>query len=68
MTGTPLTDEDKSDIVYFWREKGDLTRLCSWERIKPALAREYPEVLKAWEDYRTSIRTLNAVIRNLEDQ
>ena len=68
MNDTPLTDEDKGDIVYFWQEKRDLSRLCSWERIKPAVAREYPEILKAWEDYLTAIRTLNAVVKQLEEE
>lgn len=63
-----LTEEDKSDIVYFWQEKGDLTRWCGWERAKPAVAQEYPEIIKAWEDYRAAVRTLNIVVKHLADE
>ena len=60
-----LTEEDKSSIVYFWEEKDDLERWSGWKKAKPAVAREYPEILKAWEDYKTSIRTMNAVVGQL---
>ena len=59
-----LTDEDLSSIAYFWLEKGDLERWTGWEQAKPAVARQYPEILKAWEDYKTSIRTMNAVVKH----
>lgn len=62
-----LTDEDKRNISYFWTCKGDLERWSGWEAAKPALAREYPEVLKAWEDYKTSIQTLDAVVKLLDE-
>ncbi len=58
-----LTDEDLASIRYFWFGKGDIERWSGWSSARPAVAREYPEIIKALEDYKTSIRTLNAVIK-----
>jgi hypothetical protein len=49
-------------LVYFWEEKGDVTRYCEWERMQPELQRKYPEIIKAWNDYLASRRTLTAVL------
>ena len=61
-----LTDEDKSLIRYFWEEKGDITRFGSWEKVKPALRREFPEILKAWEDLNTAKRTLSRLVKKFD--
>ena len=49
-------------IGYFWQEKGDLERWSSYDR--EYLAREFPAVLKAWEDYKASRAVLDAVVRD----
>jgi hypothetical protein len=60
-----LTDEQKSDIRYFWEEKGDISRYCDFEELKPIIQEEYPELLKAWYDYKASIKIMDVVIKSL---
>ena len=60
----PLTETELKDIQYFWQEKGDLERF-DFEKLIPKLEIEYPEVLKAWRDYKASIKILDLVIENL---
>ena len=66
MDKDTITEEDTNMISYFWEEKGDLERWSDWKKRKPVLEKERPEIVKAWNDYKTSIRTLNAVVRSLE--
>lgn len=49
---------------YFWEEKGDIERYSSFSRERTAA--EFPEVLKAWDDYNTSRKVLSAVLRGLD--
>jgi hypothetical protein len=60
-----LTKTDLGDLKYFWEEKGDLERLTTFEKLKPLIENEYPEILKAWNDYKTSIKIMDAVIDKL---
>lgn len=53
-------DEVASMISYFWQEKGDLERWAGFDR--DYLAREFPAVLKAWDDYKASRAALDAVV------
>ena len=57
---------DREDVVkmiaYFWQEKGDMERWCDFDR--DYLAREFPAVLKAWDDYKISRLVLDAVVRD----
>ena len=61
-----LKEEDINNLQYFWEEKGDLERFTGFEKLTPILEKERPEVLKAWNDYKASIRILDIVIKNLE--
>jgi hypothetical protein len=60
-----LTDEQISDLIYFWKYKGDLERWSSFEKLRPQIQNEFPEVIKAWEEYKMSIRILDLIIDNL---
>lgn len=60
-----LTEKDVNDLKYFWQYKGDLERYCNFEVLKPVLEKEKPEVIKAWNDYKASIKILDLVIENL---
>jgi hypothetical protein len=64
-----MTLEDRLDmaamLAYFWQEKGDITRWCSFDREK--VKAEFPEVLKAWDDYQTAYKIMDLVIRNLNE-
>lgn len=59
-----ITEEDLNSIKYFWSEKGDLTRWCDWNKKLPALRRQFPEIVAAWESYQTAIRTMTACVEN----
>lgn len=61
-----LTEEEKHSIKYFWVHEGDLERLIGFEELKPKIEAEYPEVLKAWNDYKISIKILDAVIETIK--
>jgi hypothetical protein len=60
-----LKERDLMDLQYFWQDKGDLERLCTFEEMIPILEKERPEVLKAWNDYKTSKKILDIVIESL---
>lgn len=60
-----ITEEEKRMLQYFWEAKGDLERYCKFEEIKPKLQKEYPEVIKAWNDYKVSERILTAVLESI---
>lgn len=49
-------------IDYFWTEKGDLERWVDFDR--EYLAKEFPAVLKAWDDYKASRAVMSAVVRD----
>ena len=51
-------------LAYFWEEKGDLERWTDFDR--EHLARDFPAVLKAWDDYKTSRLVLDAVVRDMK--
>jgi hypothetical protein len=61
---TPDRDGAINMLAYFWQEKGDIERWCGFDR--EHLAREFPAVLKAWDNYTASRAVLSAVIRDLE--
>jgi len=60
-----LTERNLEDLQYFWQYKGDLERFTSFEELIPLIEREKPEVLKAWNDYKTSKKILDIVMENL---
>jgi hypothetical protein len=60
-----LTEEDKNMIIYFWTEKGDLERWIGWPEAKARLEQSRPEVLKAWNDYKMAIRTMDVMVESL---
>lgn len=60
-----LTEDDITSIIYFWKHRGDIERWVGWKKKKPLFKKEFPELVKAWDDYKTSIRTLTAVVDSL---
>lgn len=54
-------------LAYFWDEKGDLERYTGWDELQTELQAKYPEIVKAWQDYKTSRRTLTAVLHHARD-
>lgn len=60
-----LTEDQISDIKYFWEEKGDIERYCDFKKLKPQIQEEFPELLKAWYDYKASFKIMNLIINSL---
>lgn len=63
---TDLTQEDIETLKYFWNEKEDIERYSDFEKIKPQLKKQFPELLKAWNNYKVSIKIMNAVIDSIK--
>lgn len=63
-----LTKEELSSLQYFWQEKEDLERLWNFEELVPMLEVEKPEVMKAWRDYKASIKILDLVMDNITEE
>ena len=68
MSRKTLTEEDINNIVYFWEERGDLERFTNWIRLVPILESQYPQVLKAWNDYKLAGKTLDLLIKGLSHE
>ena len=62
-----LSDQDKAMIVYFWEEKGDLTRWCSWEEKKPMVEEEFPELIKALKDFDIAKKMISLTVRSISE-
>ena len=60
-----LTEQDLNMLKYFWQEKEDLERFIDFEKLKPLLEKEKPEVLKAWNNYKSSKKILDIIIDNI---
>ena len=60
-----LTEEQTSSIKYFWEEYDNIERYSDFEKIKPQIQEQYPELLKAWYDYKVSIKIMNAVLDSI---
>jgi len=63
-----LQIEDLRSMQYFHKEKGDITRFCDWEKLKPLVRLEYPEVIAAMAALKVAERTLDAAIYNMVEQ
>lgn len=60
-----LTEEQILDIQYFWEDKRDIERYCDFEKLKPQIQEQFPELLKAWHDYKASIKIMSAVVHSI---
>lgn len=62
-----ITDSDRNAIVYFIKEKGDITRWCDWKEKKEEIEKKYPELIAALKNVTIAERTLAAVVKTIED-
>ena len=60
-----LTSEQIESLKYFWKEKSDLERYAFFEELKPQIQEQFPELLKAWYDYKAGIKIMDLVIDSL---
>lgn len=61
-----IKNGDLRMVEYFWKYKDDPERYTGWEEILPALKEEYPQIVKAWEDYKAAKKAMDDVIEGLE--
>lgn len=57
-----LTEHERSMIIYFHKERGDLTRWTEWRNVQPILERWHPELLKAIKDRDVAEKILDHVV------
>ncbi len=62
-----ITDSDKRSILYFIREKGDITRWCAWKEKKDEIKREYPKLIKALKKIKKAEKKIGKVLDNLSE-
>ncbi len=68
-TGVAFPTEQESidyaldQLRYGWRESHDATRYCEYEKLKPLVAKHFPGVIQAIDDYRRAIAALDAIFR-----
>jgi len=60
-----LTADDAAMLEFFYSERGDMSRWVEWDRVKPLIRKEYPEVLDALERLNVAERTLDAVVNKM---
>lgn len=64
-----LNEKDKALLRmadYFWNEKVDIERYSGFSR--EDMQRAFPEILKAWDDYKAARQALTVAISDAVDQ
>ena len=61
-----VTSDDRSMIVYFIQEKGDIRRWSQWEERKPDISEEYPELISVLAHLNVAERTLQAIVEKID--
>lgn len=57
-----IKPEDYRNVLYFWKEKGDFTRLCTWDSIKDEFRQKHPEVFAAYDGLIAARKNFNSVL------
>ncbi len=60
-----LTQDDKDMITYFLTEKGNVERWTGWEKVKPDVEKELPELMHALKQLEIAEKILQAVIESI---
>lgn len=60
-----LTQEQINDLKYFWEEYRNLERYCDFEKLKPQIQEQLPELLKAWNDYKLSKKIMSIIVESI---
>lgn len=60
-----LTSEHIQSIKYFWNYKGDIESYSLFDEILPILKAEKPELIEAWNDYKSAEKIMDAVVKSL---
>ena len=60
-----LTQQQINDLKNFWEYNGDLERYCDFEKLKPQIQEQLPELLKAWNDYKLSKKIMSIIVESI---
>jgi len=64
---TKLYEEDIGMLLYFWKEKGDPTHCFTWDSKKDLIKEQFPEIVRAIDNWKSAERTLTAVLNHVMD-
>lgn len=53
-------------LDYFWFERGDIERYVRWNEQR--MEEDFPDILKAWKDYKTAEKQLNRLIKSYYEE
>lgn len=67
MSEQKLKPHQVTTLKYYWEDRNDLERWAEFEGLKPQIEKEYPQLLKAWNDYKISVAIMDAVIKSLPE-
>lgn len=60
-----LTEGDLDLLRYFWEGKQDIEHWIDWEAKKHLIEKEFPELMKVWQDYKISGKLMNRVLSDM---
>lgn len=66
-----MTEKDEhiaTQIIYFWKEKGDVERCSTWNNNLPYIKERFPEFYIAWQQYLASLRQLNRLVEEMSEE
>lgn len=61
----PLTDEELSELWWVWTDREDLSEVSWFASRRPSLERDYPELVRAWDDYLSALDAMNMVMERV---
>ncbi len=58
-----MKHEDASTLKHFWEKKMDIEGWVGFDRER--LAKDFPDLFKAWDAYKASVEAMNDAVANL---
>ena len=55
-------------LQYFYEDKGDMERYCSFEKVWAELQIKMPHLVKAYEDMKSSIKTFEILLKHAVEE
>ena len=62
-----LTEGDRNSIIYFIKEKNDITRWDEWETLKDTILEEYPDLQLALSLERAASIIMDRVLEEIDE-
>lgn len=61
-----LTEDELSELWWAWTDREDLTSVTWFSSRVRSLARDYPELIKAWLDYQSAQEAMDRAMQQVE--